>query len=332
MGEDQDNQAPAAKETRMSFGQHLDELRTRLILGLVGIVLATILCFVWTKDIFGIIIRPSIIVLRKYGQDTTLQSLSPPDTFLIYIKIALLSGLIISFPWVLYQAWKFVATGLYERERRFVRMSIIPSIILFISGVCFMYFIVLPLILNFFASFNQSFPVPELKLSWIEQRLIGSPQVLEELTDVPEVKIPVYNQDPQDPPTGTMWINSDSKQLKVASSDGKILQTQMRLVENTTSVTNQYSIDFYVSFVLRLSLAFGVAFQMPLVVIFLALTGLVSVPAMAKARGYVCLAIVIGAAVLTPPDVVSQIMLAIPMMLLYEGGLLISRVILKRKS
>ena len=106
----------------------------------------------------------------------------------------------------------------------------------------------------------------------------------------------------------------------------------MRSTQNVSAITTQYSIDFYVSFILRLSLAFGIAFQLPIVVIFLALSGLVPVHAMAKARGYVILGIVTGAAILTPPDVVSQIMLAIPMVILYETGLIIARVMLKRSE
>ena len=96
-------------------------------------------------------------------------------------------------------------------------------------------------------------------------------------------------------------------------------------LSSTPPSSNQYSVDFYVSFVLALSLAFGVAFQLPIVVVFLALSGLAPVARIAAARRYFILGIVIVAAVLTPPDVASQILLAIPMVILFEAGLVIAR-------
>lgn len=315
----------------MTFGEHLDELRTRIILALVGVVIATIICFIWTKDLLGYVIRPVYLVLRKYNQEPSLQSLSPPDTFLIYIKIAILCGLILSSPWVLYQVWMFVASGLFEKERKFVRRFGVASPLLFAGGVSFMFYIVLPIVLSFFAGFNRGFELPDWAPNWLEQRLIGNPEQPEEVAAPYELIIPILHGDPQNPKPGSVWLNTDSGKLRVAA-DGTIYQTQMRSKQNVSAITTQYSIDFYVSFILRLSLAFGVAFQLPIVVIFLVLSGLVPVHAMAKARGYVILGIVTGAAILTPPDVVSQIMLAIPMVILYETGLIIARVMLKRSE
>ena len=128
-----------------------------------------------------------------------------------------------------------------------------------------------------------------------------------------------------------MWFNQTLGQLRLAGVD-RTYQVRMRPVENSAAVSNQYSIDFYVSFILTLSLAFGVAFQLPIVVIFLSLSGIVSVADLARARKYVIFGIVIASALLTPPDVVSQILLAIPMAILYEGGLIVSRMMIRSRA
>ncbi len=322
---------PDSEEKRMSFGDHLEELRVRIILSIVGVVAATIVCLIFNKHVISFVLRPAFVVMRKYNQDPALQSLSPPDTFLVWIKVALLSGVILSLPWVLYQGWRFVASGLYEHERRYVKRFGAASPVLFVSGVTFMFFIVLPVVLNFFASLNQSFPLPSEELTWLENKLVGSGEPEKEQAQAEFPSVPLLNDDPQDPQPGTLWFNQATGQLKLAGLD-KVYQTRMRAVKQASAVTNQYSIDFYISFILSLSLAFGIAFQLPIVVIFLSATGIVPVETLARARGYVILGITIASAVLTPPDVVSQVMLAVPMAILYEAGLIISKMLAKSKE
>lgn len=325
------NNPPDSEEKRMSFGDHLEELRVRIILSIVGVVAATIVCLIFNKHVISFVLRPAFVVMRKYNQEPALQSLSPPDTFLVWIKVALLSGVILSLPWVLYQGWRFVASGLYEHERRYVKRFGAASPVLFVSGVTFMFFIVLPVVLNFFASLNQSFPLPDEELTWLENKLVGSSELEKELAQAEFPSVPLLNDDPQDPQPGTLWFNQMTGQLKLAGLD-KVYQTRMRAVEQASAVTNQYSIDFYISFILSLSLAFGIAFQLPIVVIFLSATGIVPVETLARARGYVILGITIASALLTPPDVVSQVMLAVPMAILYEAGLIISKMLAKSKE
>ena len=319
------------EDNRMSFGDHLDELRLRLILSLVGVVAATILCLIWNKHVISFVLRPAFVVLRKYNQEPALQSLSPPDTFLIWIKVALLCGLVLSSPWVIHQAWQFVATGLYEHERKYVHRFGLASPLLFVAGVAFMFFIVLPIVLHFFATLNQSFPMPGEELTGLEKMLVGPVELPEEFRPPQFPSLPLLNEDPEDPPVGAMWFNARQGRLKVAAHE-RLYQAQLRPVEYSAAVSNQYSIDFYVSFILTLSLAFGIAFQLPIVVIFLSISGIVSVKRLAGARAYVILGIMVASAILTPPDVVSQIMLAVPMAILYEGGLIISKMMMKGKG
>ncbi len=319
------------EETRMAFGDHLEELRTRIILALVGLVAATVVCLIWNNHVISFVIRPAYVVLRKFNQEPALQSLSPPDTFLIWIKIALLCGLVLSSPWVIYQCWQFVASGLYEHERKHVRRFGLASPVLFVAGVAFMFFIVLPIVLNYLVRFSQSFPAPGKELTFLEKVLIGSPETLQEVPLAKFPRVPILNNDPDEPDPGTLWFNQSEGFLRLATTDG-IRQTPMRPARSTSAISNQYSIDFYVSFILTLSLAFGIAFQLPIVVIFLTTTGIVPIESMARARGYVIFGIAIASAMLTPPDVVSQIILAIPMAILFEGGLIVSRIMARARG
>ena len=136
-------------DLRMSFGDHLEELRTRLILSLVGVVAATIVCLIFHRHVIRFVLRPAFVVLRKYGQEPVLQSLSPPDTFIIWIQIALLCGVVLSSPWVIWQMWQFVAGGLYEIERRHFRRFGLAWPVLFTVWLAYMFFCGLPMHLNF---------------------------------------------------------------------------------------------------------------------------------------------------------------------------------------
>ncbi len=324
---------PDPDHFRMSFGDHLEELRFRLLVCIATVGLTTVLCMIWNKHVISFVIRPAYLVLLKYGQQAALQSLSPPDTFMIWLKVAVWSGVVLSSPVVLWQAWRFVATGLYPHERHFVQRFGVVSPLLFAAGVCFMFFLVLPIILNFFTGFNQSFPVPDANPTWFE-RWLGLGIIPEDQPEVPLAElptIPLLNQDPPQPPAGAVWFNQNFGRLRLAGPDA-VYEIALRPMQYTAAITNQYSIDFYISFIFGLSLAFGIAFQLPIVVVFLTTTGLVSLPALRRARGYVILGITIAAAILTPPDVISQILLAIPMALLYEGGLLASQMMIRNRE
>jgi len=228
-------------DTTMSLGDHLEELRMRLIYALAGLVLAAILCLVFGSRIIAFIERPYVHVM---GVEASLQTLAPTDGFVSYVKISLISGLIISSPWVFYHLWMFVAAGLYPHERRYVRLATPFSAILFISGALFFIIVVAPLTLGFLVKFNQG--------------VLG--------------------------------------------------------------VASRFTFGNYISFVTMLMLVFGLAFQTPIAIFVLNKTGLVSLEALKHSRKFVVLAIFIIAAMATPPDVVSQVTLAIPLYLLFELG------------
>ena len=323
-------------DTRMSFGQHLEDLRGSLIRGLLGTVLATCICLYFGRDILSLILQPLVIVQHANGMQPNLQALSPTAGFVAYLKISLTSGVILSMPWLMWQMWNFVALGLYEHERRFVRWLIAPSTLLFILGVLFLYAVVLPLVLQFFITFNRAFGTPDLTPSVFQQLLLpGNPEkVAPEPASEPSPDafiVPILKKDPAEPQPGQLWVNSETHRLTLKTADG-LLSAPMEPGAVAPVMQSQFAIDYYISFVLMMALAFGIAFETPVVVFFLAWTGIVSTQTMKKGRRYVILVMFIAAAILTPPDVISQVLLAGPMYLLFEGGMLVAGVVERRSA
>ncbi len=309
---------------RMSFGDHLEELRSCLIRALIGVALAAGVALIFGKTVLAVIFWPHFMVQRANGMQARLQSLSPTDTFAAYVKMSLLAGLIISMPWVLHQAWRFVASGLYPREQQFARKLTWASSFLFAIGLVFLYFIVLPIMLQFFISFNREFDIIVGEPSPFYRSLLDAP-----LSPPPNTQpqnslnIPEFQGNPQ-PDGPPVYVDSSSGRLVIQTSDG-LYSVALEPGPTAPAIFSEFAIDPYISFVLQLGLAFGLAFETPLVVCFLAWTNLVSVSTMASSRRYVLLAIVIVAAVLTPPDVLSQMLLAVPMYLLFELGIRLAR-------
>ena len=239
-------------DSTMSLGDHLEELRTRLILALVGLGVALIACLLFGKLIITFIQGPYLAVM---GPDSSLQTLAPAEGISSYVRIALIAGLIVSSPWVFYHLWMFVAAGLYPNERRYVYIAIPFSVILFITGALFFMFIVAELSLAFLLKVN-------------------------------------------------LWLGLKSN----------------------------WTFPKYVSFIAALMLVFGIAFQTPIAIFFLNRTGLVSIRALSRSRKYVFLAVFIIAAMATPPDVISQVTLAVPLYLLFELGILMSYLAGRRRN
>ena len=315
------------ESSRMSFGDHLDELRNRLIKALVGVVLTSIVALIFGRDILEVIYRPLLQVQFANGLQPSLQVLAPPAAFIAYLKIGFLSGLILAMPWVTYQLWLFVTSGLYHKERHFMVLLLPATAGLFVLGVMFLYFIVLPIVLNFFISFNKQFEPPGMTATGFRSLL------LPEATEAPaatgavgDVQVPLLSEDPAALSPGDVWVNTTTRRLMVNTSTG-IMSIALEPGKMSPAMHSQFALDFYISFVLMLALAFGIAFETPVVVFFLAWTGIVTTAAMGRARRYVLFGTVIAAAMLTPPDVISQILLAGPMYLLFELGILVARII-----
>lgn len=331
-----DNPPTAAEpsgEARMSFGDHLEELRTRLIFSLLGVAVTTAICFYFGKSILEIICQPLLYVQYRNGLSPNIQVLAPTAAFTAYLKIAILSGLILGMPWVLFQIWRFVATGLYVHERRFVRWLAPVSIALFAIGVMFLYFIVLPVVLHFLINFNRGFDIPSLTPTALQKVLLRGSAEEPPVVDAPELEliVPIVDTDPKAPPTGSVWFNSTTRRL-IVQGQGSVWSARMERGDTGTVMESQFAIDFYISFVLMLALAFGIAFETPIVVFFLAWSGLVSIATMTSGRRYVLLGVFVLSAILTPPDMLSQVMLAVPMYLLFELGILAARLVERKRG
>jgi len=236
----------------MSLGDHLDELRSRITLALVGFVLAFVVCLFFGKSVIAFIQMPYTSIA---GEETKLVTLSPAEVVVSYMRISLISALIVSSPWVFYQLWMFIGAGLYPKEKRAIRMAVPFSVILFILGALFFLLIVAPICIRFFLKFHS---------------MLG--------------------------------------------------------------LTPNWTLNYYVSFISMLMLVFGLAFQMPILIFFLNKAGLVSLQALYASRKYVLLGIVILAAMVTPPDVISQVTLAIPLYILFELGIFLSYLSSRKKK
>ena len=247
------NEKQDLRDCTMSLGDHLEELRARLIYALAGIVICAILGFCFGRQIISRIEAPYIDVM---GPEARLQTLAPADGFVSYIKISLITGLIVSSPWVFYHLWMFIVAGLYPHEKRYVYLAAPFSAMLFISGAVFFITIIAPITLSFLVKFNE--------------KMLGA--------------------------------------------------------------NSMFTFQNYISFITHLMLVFGLAFQTPTAIFFLNRTGLVSLKALTNARKYVVLIVVIVAAMVTPPDPISQITLAIPLYLLFELGIFLSYMASRKKT
>lgn len=249
MGKNETKQNTHSKT--MSLGDHLEELRFRIMFALVGLAIGTIICFFFGTKIITFIEAPYNALMP----DHPLSALAPADAFIGYMKVSLMSGLILSSPWVFYQLWMFVSAGLYAKEKRYMHIAVPFSVVLFIGGALFFLFVVAPISLGFFIKFGR-------------------------------------------------FMN----------------------------VAPNWTFQNYVSFVTVLMLVFGLGFQTPIAIFFLNKTNLVSLDALRKSRKYTLLCIFVLAAVATPPDVISQITLAIPLYLLFELGIALSYLSNRKKN
>src|SRR5690349_13099453 len=236
-----------------SFISHLIELRQRLIRAVAAVLVLFVVLFIWPGSgyIYDLLAAPLMSALPEGAKMIATGVITP---FMVPVKVTALAAFLIALPYVLYQAWAFVAPGLYEHEKRLAVPLVVASTVLFLAGVAFCYFFVFQKVFAFIHSFAPK------------------------------------------------------------------------------SITPAPDIEAYFSFVITMFLAFGVTFEIPIVVIMLVRVGLVTIDKLKDARPYVIVGAFVIAAVVTPPDVLSQFMLAVPMCLLYEAGLFFARFVVVRRA
>ena len=236
--------------------EHLIELRTRLMWSLGAFFLAFIVCFFFAKDLFNFLVVPYRWAVTWADMDVTKSELiytAPQEFFFTQIKLGMFGGMVLAFPLIANQVYKFVAPGLYKNERAAFLPFLIASPILFLMGAALVYFFFTPMVMWFFLSMQQVGPDQEIQISLL-------PRVSE-----------------------------------------------------------------YLSLIMTLIFAFGLVFQLPVVTTLMARVGMVTAAGLADKRKYMIVAAFVVAAVITPPDPVSQIGLALPTILLYEVSIWIAR-------
>jgi Sec-independent protein secretion pathway component TatC len=300
------------EDFRMAIGEHLEELRNRLFLGVAGFVIACIICFIFGEHVTRWFILPFITACDRNDINPQMYTREVAESFMTYIKIVMISAATIAGPWILYQIWQFIAAGLYPKERKYITKYLPLSIGLLISGMVFLYFYVLPLMLEFFLAFNLGLPV---------KRSHPYPPTTQTTTQ-PSVSLQVLKEDPKDPLPGWMWIDAQTGLLKVSPGNGKV-----RVVPygSDALISPQITMADYIDMVVGLLLSFGLSFQMPLVVLALNRVGIIDIPTLKKWRRVVYFAMSILAACIVPDVVTGMIALLIPLILLYELGILLAQ-------
>lgn len=238
--------------TQDTFISHLVELRTRLLRAVMAVLVIFIALFIYPgpSTIYDLLAQP---MLASLPEGTRMIATGVITPFMVPIKVTMLAAFVLALPVVLYQAWAFIAPGLYKHEQRLALPLIASSTLLFLLGMAFCYFVVFRTVFHFIANF--------------------APQ----------------------------------------------------------SITPAPDIEAYLSFVMTMFVAFGVTFEVPIAVILLVKSGMVTVEKLRAARGYVIVGAFIIAAVVTPPDVLSQFMLALPLCLLFELGVIVASALKKRE-
>jgi sec-independent protein translocase protein TatC len=299
------------EEYRMTIGDHLEELRHRMFLGLGGFVVAFIVFMILGERVVYWVCRPLFIALARNGLPTTIYFTDPAEVFMTYIKAAMISAGAFAAPWMLYQLWQFVAAGLYPKERKYVTKYLPLSISLLIIGMVFLYVYVLPLMLEFFIHFSIGMPPPFGK---------DIMHIVPNATTQPII-FPILDNDPNNPAPGSCWVNATTGMLKICIAVGKVRVMAWGSESATTPII---TLGTYFEMVVGLLLSFGLAFQTPLVVLALVRIGILEIETLKKMRRFVYFIMSIVAAVIVPDVVTGMIALLVPLILLYEFGIFLA--------
>ena len=233
------------------FLSHLVELRARLLRAVLAIIVVFLCLMPLAKQLYTLMAAP---MLKQLPEGTKMLAIDVTSPFFVQMKLAFVVAVMIAMPFLLYQAWAFVAPGLYRNEQRLAKPLLVSATLLFYTGCAFAYFLVLPTVIGFIGMIM--------------------PEGVDQATDIAK----------------------------------------------------------YLDFVLALFLGFGICFEVPVAVVILAAAGIVTTAQLASARRYVLVGAFVVAAILTPPDVASQLLLAIPMTLLYEAGLIAARLLVRQRE
>lgn len=324
-----DVERATGEQPRMPLGEHLEELRRHLVRMLIGIAAALVVTFYFGFDLIAILAQPLLQTQNALGYTPQTIETEPTAGFMsVYLPVSLIAALILASPWVLYQLWSFIVTGLYDYERRAIYILAPFSTLMTALGVGFTYYILLPVSLLFFLNFATYYPAVEVGEPGPVMRLFmraydaptqATPSV--SANEATPLQFPVLEGDPASPEEGMVWINRTEKRLKaVIGGRMRILATGMDRL-----ITPMPRLGEYVRFAAFMMLGVVVAFQVPVVMMILGWTGLFDPQRVAGARKYAFFGCLVLSAVVTPADVFSMVVLALPLYGLFELGLVLMR-------
>lgn len=327
-GQDQ-HRIPAVEKT-MPLGEHIEELRKHLVKSMIGTLIAAIATFYFGFQIIAWLAQPLLQAQEILGFPPQFIQTDPTVGFSsVYLPVCLISAAIIASPWILWQAWQFVVTGLYENEKRAVHILAPFSTVMTLLGVLFTYYILLPVSLTFFLNFATMYPDIELTTPNPVTNLVISPYMDGQENRLPDdfefdtlpLRLPVLESDPETLEEGMLWMDAERGLTKVVV-DGQVNILNQR---STRLINPLPQLGQYVRFASIMMLGIVIAFQLPVVMLVMGWTNLFDPYALGKMRKYAFFACFIAGAVLTPTDVFSMIVLAVPLYLLFEFGLLLMR-------
>lgn len=304
---------PKSEQAIMSLGDHLEELRTRIIYSLIGVAILFFASLYFGPTVLNWLIWPVQRALRAEGLSPSLLATGMFETFFTYLKISTVGAILLGFPWILWQVWKFVSPGLYRYEQRFVTMLLPMSLVLAVLSCVFLYFVVLPVMLHFFVHFGATVSPEKAPVAPLP-------------ANVSLLNLPVLAADPPAPKPGDAWFNSELKELRLAlgAANGGV-SIYSTALSTSTGIVLQPRIREWIDTFLGLALAFAAGFQLPVVVLLLGWIGIVTPAFLARYRKHALFVIAIIAALLTPPDPISMVILMLPLYLLYEFGIIMLR-------
>ncbi len=264
------SQQDEIEESSAPLIEHLAELRTRLIHSVVAFVIGMVICFTVATPIFNFLTGPLCRELAQRGQDCDLIFIKPQEGFFVAIKVSLLGGFILAFPYIANQMWRFVAPGLYRSEKGAFLPFLVASPFMFLLGAAFAFYVVTPLAYDFFLGFQQ------------------------------------FGQGGE------------------AMPDAEVAQG--------LSVVFQGSAQEYLNLTIKFIVAFGLCFQLPVLLTLMGKAGLVSAEGLGQVRKYAMVGILVLAALVTPPDVITQVILFVVVYGLYEISIWLVRRVEKERE
>jgi len=305
-----------AVERIMSLGEHLEDLRKRLLWALFGLVPLFILGLVLGGPLLELVLRPLQNALHATDQPVTLLATSPFETVGAYIKVAVVFAALLSTPWVVLQTWLFVSPGLHTYERRFVYLLIPLSAALTGLGLLFLYKVLLPATLTFLIGWGTGLvkehpghvPVPDATAFQLIPVLTADPPIETIGTDAV--------------PVGSMWVNSTLSELRIATGTGEV--KGLRLTGGG-AIAQQYRVGEYVSIFFLLGVIMALSFQLPLVLMILSWVGILEPRDLTPYRKQAIFGCAIAAALLPSQDPVTMIILWVVFYALFEFGIVLMK-------